>query len=84
MIRARSCTSSSGFAAHRAVQFVLQPIFVGEAIEALRCWVLRGRKHGQHCFSFAVGAFTAGSAQQNPFVITQDLRAMDPTWAQKR
>ena len=67
-----------------AVQFVLQSIFVREAIEALRRRVLRGRKHGQHNVSFAVGAFTPGSAKQNPFVVTQDLRAMSPTCAHKR
>ncbi len=46
--------------------------------------MLRGRKHRQHDVSLAVGAFTAGSAQQNPFVIAQDLRAMGPTRAHKR
>ena len=67
-----------------AVQFVLQSIFVCDAIEALRCRVLRGRSHGQHDVSFAVGAFTPGPAKQNPFVVTQDLRAISPAFAHKR
>ena len=37
-----------------AVQFVPQSKFVCEAIKTLRCWMLRGRNHGQHILSFTV------------------------------
>ena len=67
-----------------AVQFVPQSKFVCEAIKTLRCWMLRGRNHGQHNLSFTVDAFTAGSAQQNPFVVMQDLRTVKPACAHKR
>ena len=66
-----------------AVEFVSQLKFVRETIEPLRCWMLRGREHRQYEFSFAVDALTPGSAQQNPFVIVQELRAMGPTFAHK-
>jgi hypothetical protein len=46
--------------------------------------MLCGWKHGQHNVAIAVDAFTAGSAQQNPFVIRQELRATDPTRAHER
>ena len=38
----------------------------------MSCRVGRGRKYGQHNVPFAVGAFTTGSAQQNPVVVTQE------------
>jgi hypothetical protein len=67
-----------------AVKFVSQFIFVRKAIETLRCRMFCGRKHRKHNVLFAVDAVTAGPAQQEPFVLGQDLWATGPAWTHER
>ena len=47
----------------RAVEVVLQSVFVCETVEAVGCRVLRSRKHGQHSGPVAVGGIAPFSAE---------------------
>ena len=59
----------------RAVQLVLQSVFVGKAIEAGGRRVLRGGQYGQHRAPLAVVAQTPSSAEDAFAVLPQDLKA---------
>ena len=57
----------------RAVQLILEGVFVGKAIEGGRCRLLRGWEHDQHAITPAFCAVTPPSAEGESTILRQDL-----------
>ena len=55
------------------VQFLPQPVFVGQAIESGRTWMLCGGQHGQNGAAAAVGVQPPFPAEDAFAVLPQDL-----------
>ena len=60
------------------IKFVLQSIFVREAIEGGRCRMFPGRKHGQHGGAITVVGVASASAEDAFAVLPQDLEVAVP------
>ncbi len=61
----------------RAVELILQFVFVSEAIDCVRWRVLRGGHHGQHGHAVAIRAQAPPSAEHAmPAVFPQDLETV--------
>ena len=67
-----------------AVQRVLQSIFMRQAIQGRRCWLLRGGKHGQHVGPAAIGIPAPRAAEDAIAVLPQDLKVATSVCAELR
>ena len=63
----------------RAVQFILQSVFVSKAFQIARRGVLRGGNHGQHGGPVAVTGITPSSTEEDCTVLPQHLQLATPT-----
>ena len=59
-----------------AVQLILQPVFVRQAIEDIRWRVFRGEEHRQHGVPAAIGIEARCSAENAVAILPQDLEAL--------
>ena len=67
----------------RAVQLILEGVFVGKAIESGRCWLLRGGEHDQHVLAARLGALAPSSAEDESAILRQDLEVVIPISAKR-